>query len=358
MSIQSYLSKVKWHKHDWVWHTGFWLVYLTLRLGVVHMYHGSLGFRLGMELIEIPLKVVSLYVVVYILIGRLLVQKRYYALSFAFAFSILITMWLNRAEDYFIIHPLTKIAYVHYESGFWSWPVAFANLIYIYPVVGLGASVFFVRSWFENVLSQERLAREKAEVELKSLKDQIHPHFLFNTLNNIYSLSLAQSKLVSDMILRLSKLLSYVTYDCNAPFVSLAKEVDALKDYVALEKLRLQDRLNLSFEVTGSIDRVKIAPLLLFPLLENCFKHGSHQTVENVWIRVHLTVHGTEMVVQIENSLPSDHVSNKNGQGIGLTNVNRRLALLYPTHEIRIHEHDTFLVYLKINTNDTMPNRG
>ena len=339
---------MKWYQREWIWHVVFWMVYLGLRLWVVRMYQGDFLFRLGIELLEIPLKALALYVFIYLLIGRLLQQKKVLLFAIGFGCSILVVMWLNRVEDFFLIYPLTQHANAQVEAGFGSWPAAFFNLIYIYPVVGLGTTVYFVRSWFETVLARERLAREKAEVELKSLKDQIHPHFLFNTLNNIYSLSLAQAPQAPEMMLKLSRLLSYMIYDANAATVPLGRDLEALKNYIELERLRLGNRLEISFETSGDVERVQISPLLFFPLLENCFKHGSHRTSERIWIRFYAQATATMLEVKIENSLPEETMSSQAKGGVGLDNVRKRLALLYPRHELRIQQQDTFLVHLKI----------
>jgi two-component system, LytTR family, sensor kinase len=281
---------MKWYKREVVWHIAFWLLYLLSRVFVLQLHPGSLGFRIGMELIEVPLKIFVIYFSIYVLIRKLLLPGKYILFIALFVLSIFVVMWLNRIEDYFIIYPLTHIAYVRYELGFWSIRAAFLNLIYIYPIAGMAATFYFVHSWMENQLAREKLAREKAEIELKSLKEQIHPHFLFNTLNNLYALALAQSAKTPDMMLRLSKLLSYMIYEATATEVSLTKEIQILKDYVELERLRLDDRLEISFHATGATKQARIAPLLLFPLLENCFKHGSHRTSDRIWIRFNLNM--------------------------------------------------------------------
>ncbi len=345
-----YLSVMKkWHEREATWHVLFWMSYFVLRIAVVQMYSGSFLFRLGMELIEFPLKAFTVYVFIYVLVKRMLLQKKYLLFFGSALLLTFIVMWLNRLEDYFIIYPLTHTPNARYNAGYWSFYSAFFNLVYVYPVLGMGTTVYFISSWFEAQLAREKLAREKAEIELKSLKDQIHPHFLFNTLNNIYSLALLQSDKTAEMMLRLSKLLSFMVYDGNATAVPLSRELQALQDYVELEKLRLGERLEISFQATGTIPQVNIAPLLLFPLLENCFKHGSHRTSEKIWVRFQLQAFANGLDVQIENSLPEEENKQKaDNSGLGLINVKKRLALLFPDHELRIHTSDTYLVNLKI----------
>lgn len=350
------------------WHVMFWVLYLAIRVLVVQLYPGPFHYRLGMELIELPLKMVALYFVIYILIRHQLLQKRYGEFWILLFIFIPATMILNRLEDYYITYPLIEDSIAGYEptslninatflrnsvtrheDGFWDVDAAFLNLIYIYPVVGLGAAVYFTRGWFENHVKHEQVQKEKFQAELKLLKDQLHPHFLFNTLNNIYSLSQAQSAKAPDMILRLSHLLGFMLYEGNAALIPLEKELQALRDYVELERLRLGDRLQLTFEASGDIAGRRIAPLMLFPFLENCFKHGSHKTMELTWISFNLTVNNNVMIVQIENSIPDQISVTDRSQGTGLANVTRRLELLYPgKHELTIHREIFYLVKLKL----------
>lgn len=330
------------------WHFVFWLSYLVIRIFIIELYPGDLLYRVSAELIEVPLKMAALYFAIYILIRKLLLTKRYGWFAVGCIAYVIAVMFLNRMEDYYIIYPLTGSETTKYAMGFWSVKAAFLNLIYIYPVVGLGVAVYFVKSWYDNQLNQERLMREKAQAEMKLLKDQLHPHFLFNTLNNIYSLAQIKHDNVPDLMLRLSKLLSFMLYDCSVSYISLSKEIQALKDYIELERLRLGHRLEINFQTNGDIEAKQIAPLLLFPLVENCFKHGSHKTAEKVWISFNLTVSGYELLAQIENTLPLESSTNQ-ATGIGIENLKKRLELLYGNrYELSIHKTETYLVKLKL----------
>ena len=355
-------------RNDLFWHIAFWLLYLFIRVVIVQLYPGPLLYRIGIELIELPLKMAALYFAIYILIRKLLLQKRYAQFFIAFIFYLLGVMALNRIEDYYVIYPIIEDSIAQYDSsfwnlnasflrssitrhedGFWNLNAAFLNLIYIYPVVGLGAAVYFAKGWYDNHMNHERVLREKLQGELKLLKDQLHPHFLFNTLNNIYSLSLQQSPKAPAMILRLSGLLSFMIYDGSAQRIPLRKELQALKDYIELERLRLGERLQLTFEATGDLDHSFVAPLILFPFVENCFKHGSHKTSEKVWISFNLIVEENTMTAQIENSIPDCTLAAGEQPGIGLINVRRRLELLYPDkYNFKIHEEGSYLVKLKL----------
>ncbi len=289
----------------------------------------------------------ALYFLIYVLVKKILQDKRYLLFVIGFFCYIACFMLLNRIEDYYLIYPLTKSDTLKHTLGFWNIKAAFLNLIYLYPVVGLGAAIYFAKSWYDTQLSQERLLREKSQAEIKFLKDQLHPHFLFNTLNNIYSLSQVNHASTPDMMLRLSKLLSFMLYDCNEPKILLTKEIKALRDYVELERLRLGERLEINFQASGNIAGKEIHPLLLFPLLENCFKHGSHKTTDKIWISFNLVANENEVIAQIENTLPRKE--KETTAGIGLDNLKKRLMYAYAgKHELTIRETENYLVYLKI----------
>ena len=219
-------------------------------------------------------------------------------------------------------------------------------------VVGVAVGIRLYRFLYHRKRANQQLAHETLIIELQVLKAQIHPHFLFNTLNNLYSLTLKQSPQASDMVLKLSGMLHYMIHDCNKPDVSLAKEVLFLENYVELEKLRYGPRLIVSMTITGEISTNLIAPLLLIPFVENAFKHGSAQQTGQARIELMLTVTGREMLFRIENSKEKRTVSNtwQNTESIGLANVQKRLTLLYPdAYKLLIHpEMDRFVVELTI----------
>jgi LytS/YehU family sensor histidine kinase len=147
---------------------------------------------------------------------------------------------------------------------------------------------------------------EKIKSELSFLKTQFQPHFLFNTLNNIYSLTFNNSQLAGKAILQLSGLLRYVLYESEAEKVYLQKEINYLRDYIELEKMRFAARLELSFNISGNIADKKIAPVLLMPFLENVFKHASNKMNEKIWVTIDLIVKESNLYFTVENSVFQD----------------------------------------------------
>jgi len=172
--------------------------------------------------------------------------------------------------------------------------------------------------------------QQSAVAELKLLKAQLHPHFLFNTLNNLYSHILEYSPKSPEIVLQLSTLLRFMIYESNIPKIPLAKEMELLQNYISLEQLRYGDRLDVSVNVSGEIEKYQIAPLLLLPFLENAFKHGTSKQIDQCWISLDLSMEGDMLCFKLINSIdPHSKEDLTNNKGIGLFNVIRRLQLLY-----------------------------
>lgn len=190
--------------------------------------------------------------------------------------------------------------------------------------------------------------QEKITAELQLLKAQVHPHFLFNTLNNIYSFSLENSPKTSDMILKLSSLLTYMLYDCRNEEVRLQKEIETMKNYVDLERERYGNKIRIVWNVEGAVKDKFIAPLLIIPFIENAFKHGASEQMSEPWLLVNLSVNGDCLRCNITNSKNDTGRLNRNG--IGINNVKKRLQFIYPErHELAItDEGASFVVSLSV----------
>jgi LytS/YehU family sensor histidine kinase len=178
----------------------------------------------------------------------------------------------------------------------------------------------------------------------------VNPHFLFNTLNNLYYLSTIKSDTAPLVISKLSEVMRYMIYDSNHEQIELAKEIEYMQHYIGLERLRLRDGVPLEFEVTGKTDML-ISPLILITFLENAFKHGISNSDDQSWIRARLEVEDTRLVYRIANSKVKTVVYPADGEGIGLTNVKSRLDLSYPgKHQLNIDDReDSYSVTLTID---------
>ncbi len=223
----------------------------------------------------------------------------------------------------------------------------FSVLILVYLVVGLVSFVSLLNHHFGTDKKNKELQNKILETQLKIkeqelhyLKMQIHPHFLFNTLNTIYGLALKQSKETPEIILKLSNLLDYILYQINKPRVSLKEEILHITEYIELEKIRFQDTLKIKLETNEIYDELEIAPMLMIPFVENAFKHGS--IVEGfLEIEIMVTVEREQLNFKIKNRSIDD---NKNEHhGIGLENIRKRLELNYENkHELLIDNNDNW----------------
>ena len=192
---------------------------------------------------------------------------------------------------------------------------------------------------------------EKLEAEMKFLKSQFNPHFLFNALNNIYTLTVIQSDKAPDNLLKLSGMLRYMLYECKAETVPLGKEIEYLRHFIDLHLLKDSRGLNVEVELDESRPDLKIAPMLFIPFVENAFKHSRIEDLKNGWIKIRLATADHSVTFEVKNSLPKEGFTKDKVGGIGLKNVRRQLELLYPEHhELSIRENgDAFEVSLKIN---------
>ncbi len=221
-------------------------------------------------------------------------------------------------------------------------------------IAGIALMIKLVKRWWVKQKETEQLSKEKAKAELQLLKAQVHPHFLFNTLNNIYFFTLTNSAEAPVMIKKLSELLNYILHDCDRPLVSLGKEIKMIQDYMALEKIRYAEQMQMTIDIEGNPDEKMIAPLLLIPFVENSFKHGASKMITQPWVRVALRIEGNRLNFSVRNSKPSITETTAKKGSIGLKNVRKRLELLYPEmHELSIiSEPDSYSIGLDLQLHD------
>lgn len=209
----------------------------------------------------------------------------------------------------------------------------------------------FTKQWYLKEQRNIQLQKQNTEAQLQLLTAQVHPHFLFNTLNNIYSQAQNESPKSSKMIMGLSDLLRYILYEGRKSLVPLDKELQMILEYINLEKLRYGNKLDLHYLVTDKTKDVYIAPLLLLPFLENCFKHGTSNMLNNPWINLTIEVKDTTLVMKLMNGKAGADLTMPKKPGIGISNVRQRLELLYKDrHDLQIRDEDeVFIVDLKVD---------
>ncbi len=218
-------------------------------------------------------------------------------------------------------------------------------------------SIVFISMLFQ--IQQNRLKEEKRvqeiltkqnEAQLQFLRAQINPHFLFNTLNNIYSLAVVRSEKTSDMVLKLSNLLRYVIYEGKSKKVPLSSEVEHIREYIGLFEMRSEHPLNITFETTGPVEGVMIEPMILIPIVENCFKHCDFDTNEKAFVKIALNTTEKKVVFHTSNSKNDQNTQKDKVGGVGTENIQKRLELKYPDrHKLEIRDSgEVFEVDLEI----------
>jgi hypothetical protein len=314
----------------------------------------------------LPGQLLMVYLLLYFIIPRCVLKAKYtQAIFWGTALCVVsgfIAAYFNvLLNDAFVAHFLHRFeirnglfaavpAQRAYKIDYGQLPYEFLfGLRAVLNVAGFAAALKLLKYWYEKEYLNSVLQREKLDAELQSLKAQLHPHFLFNTLNNIYSITENVSQPASDMLLKLSALLRYMLYDCNKPQVKLSQECRLVEDYIALEKVRYKS-IDVNVVFPANADRCLIAPLLLLPLVENCFKHGASRVLEQPWININLEIKENVLQVKIINGMPAVAEGAAIQEGIGLGNVKKRLSMLYPgRHDMLVMaEGEVFIVQLKL----------
>jgi LytS/YehU family sensor histidine kinase len=207
-----------------------------------------------------------------------------------------------------------------------------------------------VKEWIKNNIVNRKLIEEKLTLELKYLKNQINPHFLFNTLNNIYSLARDKSDLAPESILRLSGILRFMLYETGGEYIPIEQELKIINDYLALEKLRYDDSLRINFKYEIEDLKQPLPPLLLIPLVENAFKHGVSETRNQPFVDIYLSSDKKQLRFIVKNSIEESAGEKPVKENIGLTNIRRQLELLYKDYDLSLQQNEkVFTVTLNIN---------
>ncbi len=326
-------------RHVLYW--GFWVVFY----GTINSAHSeAIDMKIRWYVLEVLMLVVKVplaYFFAYSLFPKFLPQKKYIPLFVFVVLSTFVGLFTVVQINHVFVMPMQPMELLSGKAFF-----RFADLIYItMPVVVIK---LVQQQVVQNKIHLETLS-EKTNAELQILKNQLQPHFLFNTLNNIYGMILEQEKEAGDAVLKLSEIISYMLYDGNHKTVALEKEIRMLENYIVLEKMRYGNQLDISFETRITTKGKLIAPLLLLPFVENAFKHGVSNNPSSSWIRIQLHLEDDTLFFSMENSLDSNSGKKYQKSGIGLANVRKRLALIYPDkHTLQIVEEEYFLVKLNL----------
>ena len=340
------ISGPAFFKKRWVYHTIFWIVYF-LFISIVFLnaygihdiwfYFQILGFM--------PFSISLVYFNIYVLIPKLLHQRKYLSYAVSLCLAMVVAAYADQVIKKYYVH--IGLSIFAYTSGT-NIASVFSEAVGLFYLVGFTTSIKLSKDWIKNQRLLQEREKQYLETELNFLKTQIHPHFFFNTLNNLYSLTLKKSDEAPEVVLKLSALMSYMLYESNEAMVPLGKEITYLQNYLDLEKLRFGQRLIVRFDMEGDIEEVTIPPMILILFLENSFKHGIKNNVHQIEIDISLKVEEGYLYFRMENPLGDRPLTNN--AGIGLKNAARRLDLLYGNHyRLDLSERDNlFSVALKI----------
>ncbi len=280
------------------------------------------------------------YTIVYWLLPRFLFKEKYRAFAALLVVLTLIGFALNCAFAVYFYDLLNQPG-KQFLTTMWLQVIHF--ILGGSPVVCIAfLAIRMLKIWYMKEEEKVTITRENANAELQLLKAQIHPHFLFNTLNNIYSFTLAGHPQAVTLADRLSGMMDYMSTEGEKEFVPVEKEIQLLQDYMSLEKVRYDDRLDMQLEISGDFKNKMIAPLLMIPFAENCFKHGASVMRGKIWVRLNITLQGNRLYFDLSNSKPVLPPAQPAKNGIGLMNVEKRLQLIYPgKHVLQIESTDT-----------------
>lgn len=276
------------------------------------------------------------------LVSKILKEKGLliYILSLAVTIAVLYPL----LAQFLILLPINK---VFGREIFGSNPFDMENAMGAVAIMLISLPIVLALQWGKQNNQILSLEKEKSQSELDLLKQQLNPHFFFNTLNNLYALSLQKSEKTSESILQLSELMRYTIYKGQEKSVSLGQELKYLEDYIQLQQIRLKNPLNLKFEKNINNPKLEIAPLLLIVFIENAFKHGIETAENSAFLNISLVCNEKELYFSCENSFDEE---NTNIPGIGIANLKKRLDLLYPNkHSLKLSsENHIFKAELKL----------
>lgn len=323
-------------------HAIFWLCIYLFDVFLFGFDSERYGLFFKIVLLEMPGMMVLAYFAMYWAIPKFL-EGRYLVMS-----AGLVTVFLLCS---FVVHALfMAISYYAENIGLWDGSKILIRGFYLFANAAIAVIIKLTLLWYRNQRRVMEMESTRLEAELKMLREQVNPHFLFNTLNNLYGLVEKSPLKAKEMIAGLSRILHFMLHESNQRVVSLSEEIESIKDYINLEKVRYDNGLSVAINIEKGSGELMIAPLILFPFVENSFKHGASETIGSAWINIDFSTYRDNFVFKIENSKPSVAVPSSNGHGIGLTNTRRRLELVYGgDHTLQILDTvDTYLVILKV----------
>lgn len=317
----------------WAYHGLFWGILLLILMAIEGIGNGF-WFMFTNELITLSFYAAIVYFNLYYLIPNFLDKKQFNLYIILLMSATLVVTLLRVVIFYlkFAKYPLLQEELIEHQLGYFITSFFFASSSTVLKIVS---------DWLRHTQEKQEMERQTIQTELRFLRSQINPHFLFNTLNSLYALSLKKADEAPDMILKLSEIMRYMLYDCNERLVPLHKEISYIRNYLDLERVRHGSRAEIEFTVEGEVTDQAVSPFMFTPFLENSFKHGVGPQLSGSFVHIQLWVDDDQVAFNITNSKPErkPQPGILRSGGIGMVNVKRRLELLYPEkYDLKIED--------------------
>jgi len=340
-------------KHKWLYHSAFWIVALVFLSLFFGRFNRSTYYAFLFTVYQLPVIIATTYTINYWLIPKFLFQKHYGRFVYFLIGTVLVSIWLNALISIFAF-----IKTYNFEME--AMPLASFDFFFLtaglYLIILVGVVFHLVKESFKQQEEKFKLQEKQIETDLKLkesklklLQGQLHPHMLFNSLNTIYGFSLQKSDKASNLIINLSNLLDYMLYHCDVERIPLDKEIEFLDNFIEIEKHKFSEEIDLHIEWPVKTDDYLIAPLVLLPFCENCFKHSKHTKEQKPIITIKSSITDNKLLFEALNSFDPEQKPVKDG-GVGIQNVRERLNLIYPNyHELTIsQENNLYIIKLSL----------
>jgi sensor histidine kinase YesM len=308
--------------HRWVIHVLYWLVILLLYVIFFGRKESNYLQTLFFVGLLMPVTLGTTYFLNYYLVPRYLMKERFGLFLLYFIYTLIGSLFLEMMISMLTFIVIAEVRIKNMSPASFDFFFLLTSLL---MVVFFGVAIKMILHWRQSKEDYQKLVHDKVETELKFLKAQLNPHFLFNTLNNLYYLTTEKSDKAPQAILALSEMLDYVLHVGKSALVPLKEELKQVDNYIALELLRYEDRVSIETKYSGDLDQHKIGPMILITLIENAFKHGVMPIAGKAWIKFQITCSESSVVVSMRNSSQQRN----SGSGIGLTNLRSQLDFLY-----------------------------
>jgi len=343
---KDYRISVKYHIIFWC----LYFVFNTLRWSSIH---SDFIYSLKTNLIGFPIHMALAYFNIYYLMPKYIYRRKYFSFVFYILLALGLMLLVKYNLTYYLVSPVVMPEIAPDISNL-TFDYAIQTMLGEFYVISFVTAIKITVDRLRENSKLHDLEKRQLTTELRFLRSQVSPHFFFNTLNNIYSLTLEKSEKAPEVVLKLSELMRYLLYSTGEPRQDLKDELDNIQNYIELERIRFDDTLQIDVGISGDLENKKIAPMLLIPLVENCFKHGANKNIGNVNISIDAKVVEDFLYFKVSNTTPPNKMTNSlstRDKGIGLSNVKKRLELGYDKgdYKLNISQQDNqFHVNLKL----------